>query len=42
MLGKDRGHIRTCKIEYENRLNQRWEKVRGEVVGGCGGGMEKV
>ena len=31
----------TCKIEYENMLNQRWERVRGEVVGG-GGGMEKV
>ena len=24
----------TCKIEYEDKLNQRWERVRGEVVGG--------
>ena len=24
----------TCKIEYEDKLNQRWEKVRREVVAG--------
>ena len=26
----------TCKTEYEDRLNQRWERVREEVVGGGG------
>ena len=30
------------KIEYEDKLNQRWEKVRGEVFGGWVRGMEKV
>ena len=24
----------TCKIKYEDKLNQRWERVSGEVVGG--------
>ena len=24
----------TCKTKYENKLNQRWKRVRGEVVGG--------
>ena len=24
----------TCKIEYEDKLNQRLERVRGEIVGG--------
>ena len=30
-----------CKTEYEDTFSQRWERVRGEVVG-VGGGMEKV
>ena len=21
----------TCKLKYEDKLNQRWERVRGEV-----------
>ena len=32
----------TCKIEYEDKLNQRWERVRWKVVGWGGRGMEKV
>ena len=23
----------SCKTEYEDKLSQRWERVRGEVVG---------
>ena len=26
----------TCKIEYKDKLNQRWERVREEIVGGGG------
>ena len=32
----------TCKTEYEDQLNQRWERVRWEVVRWGGRGMEKV
>ena len=33
----------TCKTECEDKLNQRWERVREKVVsGGSGRGMEKV
>ena len=31
-----------CKNEYEDKLKQRWKRVRGEVVGGARRGIEKV
>ena len=29
-------------MKYEEKLNQRWERVKGEVIGEGGRGMEKV
>ena len=31
-----------CETEYEEKLKQRWERLRGEVVGGWrGSGVDK-
>ena len=31
-----------CKTEYEENLIQKWDRVRGQVIGGGGGGVEQL